>query len=268
MSDKQLEIVRAKQAVGLANDADVFQSEIDLNTRKQALQAQQLALAQAKTDLLILLDVSPDSAIVVADSIVLEKNIQLATVLAGLRQNPEITALDQQINIQALLEKETAALRSPTVRANAGLVYGRTQANGGQFLLNQSYGPFGNVGVSVPIYSGGVFGRQEQVAKIATRNAQLQKENALLDAQANALKTFQAYASSLQQLETQQGTVQLSAKLVALSLQRFQLAAATIVELREAQKSFEEASFRLVDLSFSAKMAEIELKRLGGTLGF
>jgi outer membrane protein TolC len=268
LSEKQLEIVQAKKNVGLANNADIFQSQIDLNTRKQDLQAQQLALLQAQTELLAWLDVAPGSStLLINDSILVDQNVRLDAVLTALQQNPEITVLDQAININELIEKEIRAQRYPSLRANAGVNYGRNMASGGQLLLNQSYGPFIGLGLSVPIYNGGIFKRQQQTAGLATQNARLQRENALLDYRANAIRTFQAYASSLQQLETQDSTYRLSSQLVDLSLQRFELAAATIVEVREAQKSFEDAAFRLVDLRYTAKIAEIELKRLEGRLG-
>ena len=83
---------------------------------------------------------------------------------------------------------------------------------------------------------------------------------------AAATKTFQSYESSITQLNTQQSTLQLSKQLAELSLQRFQLNSATSVEVREAQKSFEEAGFRLVNLQYVAKIAEIELLRLSNQL--
>jgi outer membrane protein TolC len=46
------------------------------------------------------------------------------------------------------------------------------------------------------------------------------------------------------------------------------LAQATILELTEAQRSFEDAGYRLTNLLYNAKIAEIELKRLSGKLGF
>jgi len=49
---QRLEIVKQQQAVGLANDADLFQSQVDLNTQLQSLIAQQLVIDQDKTDLL------------------------------------------------------------------------------------------------------------------------------------------------------------------------------------------------------------------------
>ena len=268
VSKKQLEIIETKQSLGLANNANLFQSQIDLNARLQDIQAQQLILAQAKADLLNAMVANPDSSISIVDTIVVDKNLNLVEIIAEISKNPQIISLNNQIKINELIEKETAALRQPLVRANAGLNYGRNQSDGGQLLLNQSYGPFINLGITIPIYNGSVFKRQQQTANINTQNAKLQKDNVLQQNHTATIKLFKAYTNSLQQLNTQQNTYQLSQQLVQLSLQRFQLAAATIIEVREAQKSFEDAGFRLVTLSYSAKIAEIELKRLSNRLTF
>ncbi len=267
LSKKQLELIQAKQAIGLANNADLFQSQIDLNTRMQDMQTQQLIVDQAKTDLLNLISVNPDSLIIIKDTITIDRDIKLADVMNTITVNPQIISLDQQIKINELIEKETAAQRYPSLRANTGLNYGRTQSGAGQLLLNQSYGPFIGLSVTVPIYSGGVIKRQEKVANINTQNAKLQKESALLSYQSNVIKTYQSYTNNMQQMQTQQNTYQLSQQLVDLSLQRFQLSAATIIEIREAQKSFEAAGYTLVNLSYAAKIAEVELKRVSGKLG-
>ena len=251
----------------MANNADLFQSQIDLNTREQDMQTQQLIIDQAKTDFLNLLNVRPDSSINIKDTIIIDRNVKLADVINSIASNPQIVSLEQQIKINELIEKETAAQRYPSLRANTGLNYGRTQSSAGQLLLNQSYGPFVGLSVAVPIYNGGVIKRQQKVANINTQNAKLQKQGALLDYESTAIKIYQSYTNSLKQLETQQKTYALSQKLVDLSYQRFQLAAATIIELREAQRSFENAGFRLVNLSYAAKIAEVELKRVSGKLG-
>jgi len=268
LSKQQLELVQTKQSLGLANNADLFQSQIDLNTRQQDMQSQQLIVDQAKTDLLNLLNVKPDSAITIKDTIIIDRSLKVGDVIAAISSNPAIISLDNQIKINELIEKETAAQRYPSLRANTGLNYGRTQSGAGQLLLNQSYGPFIGLSVAVPIYSGGVIKRQEKVANINTQNARLQKESTLLDYESSTIKTYQSYTNSMKQLETQQNTFELSQKLVDLSLQRFQLGAATIIEIRESQRSFEDAGYRLVNLSYAAKIAEVELKRVSNKLGF
>lgn len=268
VSQKQLELVQVKQNIGLANNADLFQTQIALNTRQQDLQAQQLIVQQTKTDLLNLLNLNPDSTISINDTIVTTKNILLVDVMNGIEQNPQIISLDQQVKISELIEKETASLRAPSLRTNLGLNYGRNQATGGQLLLNQTYGPFVNIGITIPIYSGGTVKRQERTANINTQNAKLQKQNVLLDFKATTVRTFQSYTGNIEQAITQKNTYEISAKLVNLVLQRYQLAQATIIELTEAQRSFEDAGYRLTNLNYNAKIAEIELKRLSGKLGF
>ena len=50
-------------------------------------------------------------------------------------------------------------------------------------------------------------------------------------------------------------------------MQKYEVRQATIIDVREAQKSFEDAGYRLVNLGFAAKSAEIELKRVTNRLG-
>jgi len=268
VSKKRLEIIDTRKSVGLANDADVFQAQIDVNTRLQDYQAQELVLKQATVALLASMNVNTDSSVVIKDTIVVDRRVALDSVLKFVQQNPEVLAAKQQVVINELLEKETAALRQPSVRANLGTNYNRNQSTGGQLLLNQSYGPFVSVGVGLPLYNGGAFKRQQKTASINTQTANLQKDRLLQDFSATIVRTYEAYKNTLQQIETQQLTFTLSQQLVNLTLQRFQLAQATIVEVREAQRSFEEAGYRLINLSYAAKLAEIELKRLSSKLQF
>jgi outer membrane protein TolC len=51
-------------------------------------------------------------------------------------------------------------------------------------------------------------------------------------------------------------------------MEKFKLGQATIVDVKQAQQSFESAGFRLVSLRYTAKIAEIELKRLSNQLSF
>lgn len=265
-SNQQLEIVKARQSVGLANNADLFQAQIDLNALQQTRQSQEVIIAQAKTELLRQLTLKADSLIHINDTILVDRSINLDVILNSLYKNAEILAADEQVKINEQLVKETAALRYPSVRATTGYTFSRNQSAGGQLLLNQNYGPFVGVSVGIPIYNGSVFRRQQQVASINVRNATLSKEILVRDYNARAVTAYQSYAATLQQLLTEQQNYDLSNKLLELTLQRFRLKQATIVEVKNAQQSFEESGYRLVNLSFAAKSSEIELKRLANLL--
>jgi len=80
------------------------------------------------------------------------------------------------------------------------------------------------------------------------------------------IRTYQAYTNSLTQLETALKNYALSTQLLDLILQKFQLGQATIIDVKQAQQSFENEGYRLVNLNYAAKVAEIELKRLASQL--
>jgi outer membrane protein TolC len=246
----------------------LFQSQLDLNALIQEKQSQQLIIDQAKTSLLTTLTLKPDSAVVIADTIIVDSTILLEDVMNNVYRSPDVIAAGMQVNINQLLEKETAAQRYPSVYASTGYNYNRSQAAAGNILLNQNYGPYIGLTLNIPIYNGSIFKRQQRVAEINTANAKLQHDILVRDNTSNAVKNYQAYQNSLQQLQTQKENYALAKQLLDLVLLKFQLHVATIVDLKNAAESFENAGFLLVNLSFAAKAAEIEMKRLTYQLNF
>ena len=267
VSKKRLEILQVRKDIGLSNNADVLQAQLDLNALIQSQQSQDLIIGQAKTDLLNLIFMKPDSPVSISDTIIVDRSVNLDTVRNRASTNPLIIAANQQIHINELIEKETAALRYPTIRATTGYNFTSSKSAAGFSLLNQSYGPFLGINLAVPIYNGGISKRQQRVASINTRNATIQRDNLALDYETGVIRTFQSYESTLSQLQTEQKNYTLSTQLLELVLQKFQLGQATIIDVKLAQQSFENEGYRLVNLNYAAKTAEIELKRLLNKLG-
>jgi len=266
VAQKKLDIIKARQDVGLANNADLFQAQVDLNNLVQTRESQLLTIKQAHTELLRLLTLKPDSVIAVRDTIVVDTSLTLDIVMNSLHSNFDVQAADEQIKINNLIVTETAAQRYPTVRANGGYSYSRTQSQVGNLTLNQSYGPFAGLTLNVPIYNGSVYKRQQKTAEINTTIASIQKDILLRDYSSNIVKSYNSYLLNLRQLDTQKKNYELSQKLLDLVLQRFQLRQATIVDLAQAQQSLITAGFSVINLSYAAKASEIELKRVSNQL--
>lgn len=268
VSKQKLKIVQTQREVGMSNNADLFQSQLDLNAQIQLLEAQQLVIDQAKTDMLALLTLKTDSTININDTIVVEKGMKLDSVLNNLYINPDVIAADKQIRINELLETETYALRYPAVNLNTGYNYNRSQSAAGNVLFNQTLGPYVGLSFSVPVFNGNIYKKQYQVSSINTNNSKLVKDTLVLGYTSLAVKTFQSYVSNLRQLETQQKNYDLSLQLLDLVLQRFQVRQATIVDVKQAQQTFENAGYQLINLSYAAKAAEIQLRKLTNKLVF
>ncbi len=260
-------LMEVRQSVGLANNADTYQAQLDLVASEQELRAQELVLVQSKTDLMNLLTQRADSVFQIRDTILIDSTIQLERVVNAVATNPELRSAEEQIRINEFLTREINAARYPAVGVNGGYNYSRSQSTAGFTLLNQNTGPFVGLNLQVPIFNGGANKRRVRVAEIDTRNATLQKEALVNNLESLAIRAYQSYTNTLERLRAERENNRIAAALLDVVTQRFQQGVGTVIDLREAQRSFVEAGYRLVNLSYSAKVAEIELKRISSDLG-
>jgi outer membrane protein len=262
ISSKKLEIVKDRYKVGMANEADLLQAQMDLNTAQQNLKGQLLIIDQAKISLLQLMAVKQFFPITVIDTISIDKSIRKDTIINYLENNPQYLSAEQQIKINEQIVKEQRAQRYPSIRASAGYNLNYSSSSAGFNLFTQNYGPTVGATIQIPIFNGNIYKIQQEVALYNVKNATLQKESLLTALKADAIKTYQSYESTLQQLDSQQKSYQDAGKLVNIVIQRFRLNQATILDVKAAQDSFESAGYMFVNLKYAAKVAEIELKRL------
>ncbi len=267
-SEERVAIVKTRQEVGVANQADLLQSNLDLNALLQAKQNQLVVLAQVKADLYNSMVVPANSNYTFTDSIQVDGQLALLDIESKMKDHPLLQSAQQLINVNQFLEKETKALTYPTLRANTGYNYNSNKSAAGFILLNESYGPFLGFNLSIPIYAGSASKRAVKNAQINTVSAKLQYENTAQDLGTELFKTYQNYQNSLKQTPIEVQNYEMSQALLALVMEKFKLGQATVVDVKQAQQSFENAGFRLTSLRFSAKIAEIELERLSNQLNF
>jgi outer membrane protein TolC len=262
VSSKKLDIVKEQYKVGMANEADLLQAGIDLNIAVQNLKGQQLIIDQDKTNLLQLMAVKQFYPIAITDSIIVDRTIRQDSIINFLENNPQYLSAEQQIKINEQIVKEQRSLRYPSIRINTGYNLTYNSSSAGFNLFTQNFGPTVGATMQVPIFNGTIYRTQQEVAQVNVNIARLQKESLLTSLKADAIKTFQAYESTLEQLDSQQKSYQDAERLVNIVLQRFRLKQVTILDLKAAQESFENAGYLFVNLQYAAKTAEIELKKL------
>jgi outer membrane protein len=267
VSSKKLDIILARAKVGMANEADILQGQMDLNLEVETLKNQQLIIEQGKTDLLQLMGVRKYFQIDIKDTIAVDGSINKDSIITYLENNQQYLSSYQQVRINEQIVKEVRAQRFPTLRLNTGYNFNYSSSAAGFNLFTQTYGPSVGATLQVPIFNGNIYKTQQDVAVFNVENAKLQKESLLSSLTAQVIKTYQAYESSMQQMSSQKASWTDAAKLVSIVVQRFSLNEATILDLKAAQTSFETAGYTYVNLQYAAKIAEIELKRLDYQLG-
>ncbi len=266
VSRQKLRLIEARQAVGLANNADKFQAQLDLNAQLETQQQQALAARQAIADLLRALTLNLDTPIAVEDSIPVDRQLRWADIEASLGRNPALLAADRQVRVNELLERVARANRYPAIGLNAGSNFARNQNAVGTTLFNQSYGPYAGLGLALPIYSGGVNKRLVDVARVNTKTAELQRLALQQNYQLNARKAWEAYQQQLASVAIAEQSYTTARQLLKLVQLRLDAGLSTLVDVKLAQQSFEDAGYRLTNYRYAAKSAEITLRQLAALL--
>jgi len=268
VSRQKLEIINVKNNVGMADAADMLQARSDVNSAEQLLELQKLVIEQSKSDLLLLVNAKKLSSFDVSDTIIVDESLQLDSITHYLDRNPQYLSAEQQVLIDKQIVKEVSAQRYPSVKVNAGYDYYQANYNSGSLNLNQNYGPTAGISLQVPIFNGNIYKTQTAVAKINVNNSKLEQESLYNSLATQATKLYRSYTITLQQIESQRKNFEMTKQLVDVVLQQFNHSQATILDVKAAQSSFENAAYLLVNLVYSAKVSEIELKQLTFSLSY
>jgi outer membrane protein len=268
VSSKKLDIIKERLNVGMSNEADILQAQMDVNMAEQNFKSQQLIIEQDKTNLLQLMGVKQYSSITVRDTILIDESIRKDSIINFLENNKQYLSADQQIKINEQIVKELRSQRYPSIKVSTGYNFTYSSSSAGFILFTQNYGPTVGATLQIPIFNGTIYKTQQNVAVYNVETAKLQKESLLSSLKAEAIKTYDSYESALQQLVSQQKSYKDAGRLVAIVIQRFKVNQATILDVKAAQNSFESAGYMFVNLQYAAKAAEIELKRLVYQLGY
>jgi len=262
VSSKKYDIVKARSNVGMANEADLLQAQMDLNLAEQVMKSQAVVVEQGKTNLLLLMGTKQFPQISIHDTIIVDENIRKDSILNYLENNQQYLSAEQQIKINEQIVKELRALRYPSIRLSTGYNFTYSSSSAGFNLFTQNYGPTVGATLQIPIFNGTIYKTQQDVASYNVETARLQKESLLSSLKADAINTYQSYESTLQQMKSQKTSYEDAGRLVNIVIKRFQLNQATILDVKAAQDSFVTAGYMFVNLQYAAKIAEIELKRL------
>jgi outer membrane protein len=267
LNEERLRIAEARLAAGFAAQTDALQARIDLNQRRSDLLNQQNNTTLAKQNLNLLMARPAGFDFRVEET--LENNYlpQREELLSKIStQNFNLGALRKTAEISALLVEETRTQYKPRIVGNAQLLAQRTD-NGAGFLLNNTQAGL-TVGGSfiMPLYTGGNIRRQVETAQVAAHQASIRVE-ALQATLESALDQHIA------RFQTQQKALELEAENVAnareslnVSTERFRLGQTTALEVQNAQNILEQVLLRRNLALFSLKVAEVQLRLVGGEL--
>ena len=118
----------------------------------------------------------------------------------------------------------------------------------------------------IPIFNGLEVNRKLELSKINIQKQDYQYSNIRDKVSLAVDKAMRDYVSALKILQLEEANVLLAKENKDIAAERFRVGQSNAIELREAQKSYEDALTRTVTARYNAKAAETEMKRLSGQL--
>lgn len=271
ISEERVKVADRKLSTGLGSKPELLQAKVDLNAQKARQLQQQTVIAQLKEQLDQLAGGQLGTTFDVVDGISFDNNLNLNEIEQNITStNPSLLLAQRNIGIARLTLEEHKASRYPSLSFNSAYNLGRndnqTVVNPFQPLISGSKGFNFGFTANIPILNGRVEQRNIEASKIGIEGLQLAFSDQKTAIDAGLRNAFRDYEYQQQALKLEEENIELAKENVAIALERFKQGVSTYLELREAQKSLEDAYDRLIAARYNAKVAETEVLRLKGGL--
>jgi outer membrane protein len=271
ISQERVKLAEYKLDIGVGAKPDVLQSKVDLNAQKAAQLQQLTMIDQLKDQLNQFMNVTSDVTYDVSDSIPINRSLTLADVQNGVEKtSPALLLAQKNIDIANLVLKERRADRFPTISLTGNYNFNRTDnkatVNPFSPLFSRNHGFNYGINATIPIFNNYNVRRQIQQAQLDITYRQLVFESQKSASSLSLLVAFRNYEWQLKALTLEEESVVLARENVDIVFQVYKLNSTTLLQLKDAQKSLEDARTRLITARYNTKVAETELLRLRGEL--
>lgn len=264
---KREEIINTKYAVGVVSSFEVNQVKIDRNMLEANLLLQQNEYKNMALAFNVILARDAGIAITVPDSITMANTTTFPAVEAALAdKNFSLLSAQKNISISQLQYKEVSSQRLPLVRLNGSYGYTRQTSEAGFSLLNQSNGLNAGITASVPIFRGNSIRNQLKISTLQIKTSTLLYDRLKSNVDASyrqAYNNYQTYTTTAG-MEAANATLALNNYTIAQG--RLQQGLSSLLEVKEAERNWQDAQTRHINAQYNQKLAEIELQRLTGGL--
>ena len=269
ISNQRLTLAQNRFTIGKASKLEVLNAQVDLNTDKVALLRQKELYANTKILLNQLLARDVKTAFRVVDTITVDGQLLLPelTNLAE-KQNPQLEAQIINKRVAELQLKQVKGTRYPTVKLNTAYNFSESQSSLGFTTQSSARGLNYGFSASLNLFDGFAQNRNEQIAKIQIDNSTLAYDQQNEQLYSELATSYQTYLTNLELIALEEKNEAIANQNLNITLDKFRIGTITTLEFRTAQLNYVNAKVRYSNAQFQAKLSEISLKELAGTITF
>ncbi|MBB5438707.1 outer membrane protein TolC [Pedobacter sp. AK017] len=267
ISQLRLRIADNKLAIGRGSKLDVLAAKVDYNTDTAAYLQEINLLKTAKTALNQVMARDLNLDFKVDEAIDIDSKLDYGTLAGQMEQlNPDLQNAFISKKIAELNLKQVKGQRYPVVGVNGGYEFQKSASPTGFNTQQRATGFTYGLTASLNIFNGFLQRQNERNAKIEINSSALMLDKTKQDITAQLISTYQNYSTNLDLLKVEQNNVDIAKQNLDITLEKYRLGSISPLELREAQKNSIDAITRYLEAQYQAKLTEISLKEISGTL--
>ena len=271
INNERVRLAEYKLTIGVGAKPDVLQSKVDLNATKAAQLQQQTNIALLKEQLNTIMGLGTGQTYEVTDSIPFLERIALQQARQTMiGSNPSLLLASKQIDVARYQLREAKAERWPQLNLNTNYNFNRLDniavVNPFQPLFSRNNGLNMGISTSIPLFNQFTTKRNIRAATLSLQNRQLVFDQQRNQVDLQLVQAYNEYTAQQKALALEEENIALAKENVDIVLEVYRLNATTLLQLKEAQKSLQDAQTRLIQARFLTKRAETELLRIKGDL--
>jgi outer membrane protein len=225
--------------------SDLYQQQATVASARASVVTAQNAVELAKVDLIQTLQLDPRGtyqfeAPALPDTTATSTHFNLDSLLdRAFAQRPDLSADASRVQAAQQDAKAAAASKWPTISLTGGYNSGVSSAGDASFLdqLNQRRGGSIGIGISIPIFDRGATQAASERAQIAEDNAKLALSTQRQQVALEVRRAYLDYEAAEQQLAAADAQQKAATLAVSTTQQRYQVGAATLVEVTQARST-------------------------------
>jgi outer membrane protein TolC len=238
-----------------------------LNSDRSSFISQQELVTDRKLALIRVMGMSDTEDFVVDNTFRLDSALILEELLQQAEaSNPLLRSQLVNEEILKLQSEELSRSRAPQIDLNLSYDYSNLESEAGFLFRNQTTGFNYGLTARVNIFDGFNRQRELQNARVQIENGQVLYEEARTNVLTNLKSVFNTYSNNLRLSRIEAQNQEVAQENSRIALERFRLGVSDALELREAQTNAVNAEIRYLQARYATKQAEIELKRLTGSI--
>jgi outer membrane protein len=265
--EERKKIAKLKLEIGADSKIDYLLSQSDENKGKSAIIQLEIQLLNTKTKLNTLLSKPSDTDFITADSISINYNPNIDELKKSIsKSNASILISKQNELILEQTIKEGRAANLPFVQLNAAYNITRNQNQAGFVFLNKQAGLNAGVSAGWLLFNGTKNNKLVKENNILFLNQKYLTEQIQQQVDGQVYNSYKTYLLNKEILELEKQNLSDSKEVLSISMERYKVGKANLLETIETQKNLEDAQVRYIEALFAIKMSETDLLKANGSL--